>query len=865
MKFQKTLLAASLALATVGANASGENPVIDPVHHAISKSDANLGNYAKVYFDASGNVIANGVGALVLRADDPAIVRDASGNVTSVNGTNVRDQGKDALDYLYEQLKTYNGTTLKSATNANKLTELEAIYDALGGNGAVAGDSVLDFFAQASGQTTGNNGAFLAQHFVTHAVSDLDIYADGFASAVNTYNNVDNANQNIVSPVYGRDNVVSLQGIAGPDFNGIDLNSRKAIIETSTAKADKLQLVKYGTGAGAVYQFFSENANIASDAALFNGQYYREDATGKLVKTTLAADVNRDTITKAGQYTISKTGSGEEIKLITDEHLTYGFKSTQNVAGIGTITDPNAADPETFNSVQGVTGQAKSKYDYVNVGVVGNTNPDHTVITDPNDPRYDARLIPGNALYDAAFAADHWRADHYANPAQSIYGVSAERTDTNGVRNIATLTGYGLSLSNLGTDANPGTLNFDGSVTRLQSGAAVGLPLQTQYFQNLNGQNIVKVSDTAAGTTEYYTTSGAPGTANNTMTRVTDEAQITALAAATAGTDATLTGTTRKVVGAAPVTEHNVVTNVMTQYYTETADKGASTLQSAVTDPTGGALTTFNTATSSGASVNVSYVQLGDIGQAVHGIRVYNGTKGSTTNGQYTNLTAAGIVTNGTIDAKVFKVDGKDVTEFLKTGVAPEPTNPTNPTPGTGTGTGGVTEAVVDTKVEAKAKVTLEAANAYTDTKVDGAIKTASVEMTKTASEAATTAATKVVDSKVETASKATLNSAYEYTDKAVSTVNSRVNQLNTRVDDVERTANRGVAIALAAQQAVPNVAPGQVAVFGGVGHYEGETAGSIGVVTSFTDRISASGAFGFAGGNEFGGRVGVSYVFGGK
>ena len=95
--------------------------------------------------------------------------------------------------------------------------------------------------------------------------------------------------------------------------------------------------------------------------------------------------------------------------------------------------------------------------------------------------------------------------------------------------------------------------------------------------------------------------------------------------------------------------------------------------------------------------------------------------------------------------------------------------------------------------------------------------------------------------------------------------VNSRVNSLNSRVDDVQKTAYRGIAIALAAQQAVPNIAPGQVAVFGGVGHYEGETAGSIGVVTSFTDRISASGAFGFAGGSEFGGRVGVAYVFGGK
>lgn len=95
--------------------------------------------------------------------------------------------------------------------------------------------------------------------------------------------------------------------------------------------------------------------------------------------------------------------------------------------------------------------------------------------------------------------------------------------------------------------------------------------------------------------------------------------------------------------------------------------------------------------------------------------------------------------------------------------------------------------------------------------------------------------------------------------------INSRVDQLNNRIDDVEKTAYRGVAIALAAQQQIPNIQPGQFAVFGGVGHYEGETAGSIGVVTSFTDRISASGAFGFASGNEFGGRVGVAYVFGGK
>ncbi|XID74341.1 YadA-like family protein [Alkanindiges sp. WGS2144] len=104
----------------------------------------------------------------------------------------------------------------------------------------------------------------------------------------------------------------------------------------------------------------------------------------------------------------------------------------------------------------------------------------------------------------------------------------------------------------------------------------------------------------------------------------------------------------------------------------------------------------------------------------------------------------------------------------------------------------------------------------------------------------------------------AVMAAANTYTD-------SRVNQVSRKLDNVEKTAYRGVAIALAAQQAVPNIQPGQVAVFGGVGHYEGESAGSLGVVTSFTNRVSASGAFGFSEGGNFGGRVGVSYLFGGN
>ncbi|HQW54458.1 MAG TPA: YadA C-terminal domain-containing protein, partial [Acinetobacter sp.] len=71
--------------------------------------------------------------------------------------------------------------------------------------------------------------------------------------------------------------------------------------------------------------------------------------------------------------------------------------------------------------------------------------------------------------------------------------------------------------------------------------------------------------------------------------------------------------------------------------------------------------------------------------------------------------------------------------------------------------------------------------------------------------------------------------------------------------------------IALAAQQQVPNIKAGQIAVFGGVGHYEGESAGALGVVGALNDRLSMSAALGFAGGSEIGGRVGLAYVFGGN
>ena len=105
------------------------------------------------------------------------------------------------------------------------------------------------------------------------------------------------------------------------------------------------------------------------------------------------------------------------------------------------------------------------------------------------------------------------------------------------------------------------------------------------------------------------------------------------------------------------------------------------------------------------------------------------------------------------------------------------------------------------------------------------------------------------------------------YTDNKYDVLNSSfqsyANGVNRRVDDVEKTANSGVAISLATQQAIPNLSPGNVAVFGGMGHYEGQSAVAIGAATMLDNgRTSVSGAFGFAD-SRFGGRVGVSYIFG--
>ena len=173
------------------------------------------------------------------------------------------------------------------------------------------------------------------------------------------------------------------------------------------------------------------------------------------------------------------------------------------------------------------------------------------------------------------------------------------------------------------------------------------------------------------------------------------------------------------------------------------------------------------------------------------------------------------------------------------------------------------TRAAADTALNTRVD-TEAATRAAADTQLQANIDTEAA--TRAAGLAAAATDRQAIRSEFANGDVATLASANAYTNTQVANVNSRVNQLNSRVDDVEKTSYRGIAIALAAQQQIPNIGAGQFAVFGGVGHYEGESAGALGIASVFADgRTSVSAAVGFAGGNEVGGRVGVSYVFGGK
>ena len=265
-----------------------------------------------------------------------------------------------------------------------------------------------------------------------------------------------------------------------------------------------------------------------------------------------------------------------------------------------------------------------------------------------------------------------------------------------------------------------------------------------------------------------------------------------------------------------------------------------------LTDTLDAALPTSPLETQAEKSVATGIIKQDGNGSNVYGLEVKTKDKNGTSS---TTVTSDGVATTGNVSAGSITLNGQDIAQTIADGDAATLAAANTYTDTTATTLRGeiadgdaATLATARTEIAAGDAATLANANTYTNT----------------------TATT--LRGEIAAGDAATLTAANAYTDQAVQGFNSRVNQLNQRVNDVEKTAYRGIAIALAAQQQIPNIGAGQMAVFGGVGHYEGESAAALGLASVLADgRTSVSAALGFAGGSEIGGRVGVAYVFGGK
>ncbi|MCH4247070.1 MAG: YadA C-terminal domain-containing protein [Acinetobacter populi] len=373
---------------------------------------------------------------------------------------------------------------------------------------------------------------------------------------------------------------------------------------------------------------------------------------------------------------------------------------------------------------------------------------------------------------------------------------------------VTAVTGDGVALVKNSAGAVIDVTKGTSTRTTVTTGAKDGATVETKAYRATNGAYVYKIGN------DYYTASNGTLTA---FTGDTSSANLTQYAAGVA--DKYTNGVTTKSVDTAFVGNTNVTygESVSTQ-------QNAGTIKLGSTDPNwvqdAGDTYTVGAAgdvVETSKSVVTGIIDTNETTGNTYGLEATTTKDGIVTD--KTTITAAGISTTGTINASDYQVNGVSITESLNNAVtqAQDAAN-------------GVKEAAITQS------------NTYTDT------REASIRTDYAAADAKT------------------LTEANAYTDAAVSSFQSNVNRISKKLDDVEKTAYRGVAIALAAQQQVPNIKPGQFAVFGGVGHYEGESAGALGLVSALADgRTSISAALGVAGSGEVGGRVGVAYVFGGN
>ena len=589
----------------------------------------------------------------------------------------------------------------------------------------------------------------------------------------------------------------------------------------------------------------------------------KDSITGVITESVVKASgiSTTGTLNVAGDTTVSKLIAGDTtVAKLTAGDTTLGKTTTGELsAGDTTVSKLTAGDTTVAKLTAGASTLDSLTVNQ-NATVTGTLTAGDTTV---------AKLTAGASILDSL----------NVTKAATVNGFFTVKNDAD-VTGKLTAGSVKTSLVDLGTTSSIVTTNTAPSANRLTA----------RY--DVNGTTIYETQSNGVST--YYTiTAGV-------ATEYTDTTVIAALGKTVAPT-------------AGGTTQTQSVLNTTTATVKEVTDKAVTygeikTQQDAVTvngTLNNGEAINVNVGTGTPVDINNQSVSTGIV-DSTGGVNTYGtvakskvtAADGTVTSDKNTTLTANGIVVKDTVSGKSTTVNANGITtdEIIVDGtnvkttldqhssdiakntsdIAKNTSDIAKNTSDIAKNTSDIAKNTSDiTALDTRVTNVAAAANAYTDGKV---------EVEKTAREAADTA----IRTDFAAADAATLTSANGYTDtKAAATLTSangytdtksaatlasanaytdgRANQLNTRIDDVQRTAYRGIAISLAAQQAVPSIQPGQVAIFGGVGHYEGETAGSVGVVTAFTDRLSASGAFGFAGGNEFGGRVGVAYVFGGK
>jgi len=611
--------------------------------------------------------------------------------------------------------------------------------------------------------------------------------------------------------------------------------------------------------------------------ATFNGAFSANN--GASVTGGLTADV----ATVAGA--LSAGASTLDSLSVTNAAALNGGASVVNglTADTATVTGALSAGASTLDSLTVTNATMLNGTLSANAGadVTGGLTADTATVNGMFTVNGGSMLNGGTSINDG-LTVDHVLADTLAsNRLQAPQIVLAGRdvnADADGVVQVID------SFTPNGTTVNRLTGRYDVNGTDVYALTVFEDGVETQQYYTFENGSFVAYAGDVSGIVNGTIAPDAGGTTTSTNGTLT-------------------TGSVKNVI-----TDRNVT------YSEQVTTQDATNINGSLND--GELITDVPVGTGTTTTVEQSVVN-GIIGTDSEGGNIY-GLEVSKTdaNGTATTTVTANSVSTGSVIADQMIVGGTDVKATLDQHGADIATNTANIATNTAniaTNTSNIAANAdkintvdqrlttevgrLDGRIDDAAADTLANANAYTDATAttlrgEAAAETTRVNKAIADGDAATLASantytnatattlrgeaaaeTTRVNKAIADGNTATLASANTYTDsKAVETLatansytNARVNQLNSRVDDVEKTAYRGIAIALAAQQAIPSIQPGQIAVFGGVGHYEGETAGAVGLVGALNDRTSLSAALGFAGGNEVGGRVGVAYVFGGK